>query len=68
MAKSRPGSRGAQPPGQGGSASGRQPLVPSTPLPGWLALVQIALLLGLPISLLLVARVILRRFFPELGY
>jgi len=30
--------------------------------------VQAALLLGIPLTLLLVARVILHRFFPGLGY
>ena len=68
MAKLKQGSRGAPRPGQGAPSSGRQPLVPTESLPGWLALAQIALLLGVPIALLLFARVILHRFFPGLGY
>ena len=48
--------------------SGRPGLIPADPLPGWKALLQVLLLLGIPITLLLLARVILRRFFPELGY
>jgi hypothetical protein len=31
-------------------------------------LVQALLLVGIPLALLLVAKVILKRFFPELGY
>jgi len=46
----------------------RPGLIPPDRLPGWLALVQIAILLGIPITLLLLARVVLRTWFPELGY
>lgn len=60
-------SAGATPPGQH-PPSGRPGLVPSDPLPGWKAVVQALLLLGTPLALLLVCRVILQRFFPELGY
>ena len=42
--------------------------MPSDPLPGSKALIQVLLLVGVPLALLLVARVILKRFFPELGY
>jgi hypothetical protein len=58
---------GFQRPGQPQPAS-RPSLIPAEPLPGWKALVQAALLLGIPLVLLLVARVILRKFFPGLGY
>ena len=59
--------QGATPPGQTAHA-GRPGLIPTDPLPGWKALVQAALLLGIPITLLLVAKVILRTYFPSLGY
>lgn len=48
--------------------AGRPGLVPADPLPVWKALVQVLVLLAIPITLLLVARIVLRRFFPELGY
>ncbi len=67
MAKNNRRQRGAQAPGQAQPAA-RATLVPSDPLPGWKALVQAAVLLGIPIGLLLIARLILRRFFPFLGY
>jgi len=54
-------------PGQS-QGPGRIPLHPADPLPGWKALMQAAILLGLPLTLLLVARLILRKFFPSLGY
>ena len=57
---------GAKPPGS--NPGGRPSLIPADPLPGWKALVQTALLLGIPIGLLLLAKVILRTYFPELGY
>ena len=47
---------------------GIQPLIPTDPLPGSKALMQAAILLGIPLTLLLVARLILRKFFPTLGY
>ena len=68
MSTNRSEKRGARPPGQGGQGPSRPSLVPADPLPVWKALMQAALLLGIPVALLLVARVILRRFFPELGY
>jgi len=61
----RPG--GANPPGQRPPA-GRPNLIPTDPLPGWKASVQVLLLLGIPLTLLFVAKVVLKRFFPELGY
>jgi hypothetical protein len=48
--------------------SGRPSLEPADPLPLRTALLQIVLLLGIPIGLLLFAKIILRAFFPELGY
>ena len=61
----RPG--GATPPGQQAQA-GRPSLLPADPLPGWKAAVQALLLLGIPLSLLFAAKLVLKRFFPELGY
>ena len=43
-------------------------LVPANPLSAREALFQVALLLGIPLVLLLVARILLRQFFPSLGY
>lgn len=43
-------------------------LVPANPLSGREALFQVVLLLGIPLALLLLARVFLRQFFPSLGY
>jgi len=60
--------RGARPPGQGGQGPSRPSLVPADRLPVWKAALQAALLLGIPLTLLLVARVIMQRFFPQLGY
>ena len=48
--------------------TGRPSLIPQDPLSGWQALIQALLLLGVPILLLLLAKVVLRNFFPELGY
>jgi hypothetical protein len=48
----------------GAGPSGRPPLEPADPLPLSTALIQVALLLGIPIVLLLLAKVILTRFFP----
>ena len=59
--------KGARPPGQQ-AAPARRSLEPSDPLPGWKAVVQVAILLGIPLTLLLIARVILRVYFPHLGY
>lgn len=58
---------GAPPPGRA-MPPGRPGLIPTDPLPGWKALVQAVFLLGIPLGLLLVAKVVLRTFFPELGY
>jgi ACR3 family arsenite efflux pump ArsB len=56
--------------GGGGPAQpvGRPGLIPAESLPVWKALVQVFILLGIPIALLVIARFILRRYFPELGY
>lgn len=48
--------------------SGRPPLEPEHPLPVRVALLQLALLIGVPLALLLALRPILRSYFPELGY
>ncbi len=58
---------GPRPPGQPQPAS-RPGLVPANPLPGWKALVQAIVLLGIPLTLLLLAKLVLRKFFPGLGY
>jgi len=42
--------------------------VPVDPLPGWKAALQAALLVGIPLTLLFVAKMVLRKYFPELGY
>lgn len=47
---------------------GRPSLEPADPLPLRTALLQVILLLGIPIGLLLFAKIILKTFFPELGY
>ena len=61
----RPG--GAIPPGQP-SHAGRPSLVPADPLPGWKAAVQALLLLGIPLTLLFAAKLVLRKYFPDFGY
>jgi hypothetical protein len=43
-------------------------LIPAHPLSARQALIQVALLVGIPLLLLLLFRYILHRFFPELGY
>jgi hypothetical protein len=43
-------------------------LIPANPLSPRLAFIQVALLVGVPLALLLLARLILRKFFPTLGY
>lgn len=52
----------------GGSGGGRPPLEPTDPLTVRTALIQATILLGLPLGLLLFAKVLLRAFFPDLGY
>ena len=51
-----------------GSVSSRPSLVPKEPLSGWVALVQVLVMLGIPLALLILAKLVLRSFFPELGY
>jgi hypothetical protein len=48
--------------------AGRPSLEPADPLPGWKAVVQSLLLVGIPLALLLIAKVILKTYYPELGY
>jgi hypothetical protein len=67
MARSQSAARRSKPAGRP-TPLGRPSLVPEDPLPGWKALLQALFLLGVPILLLLITRVILRGFFPELGY
>jgi hypothetical protein len=65
MAKNGPFQRS----GGGGAGSGGRPsLEPANPLSVRVAILQIVALLGIPIALLLFAKVILRTYFPELGY
>ncbi len=47
---------------------GRPSLEPANPLKASTAFLQAVILLGIPIGLLLFAKVILRMFFPQLGY
>lgn len=65
MAQMRGPGQGTNRPGQAGS---RPSLIPANPLPGWKALVQALVLLGIPLALLLLARIALRRLLPGLGY
>jgi len=58
---------GAPHPGHHAPA-GRQPLEPADPLPGWKAMVQALLLVGIPMVLLLIAKFVLKTYYPELGY
>ena len=67
MAKMNRRMGGATPPGQQ-VQGGRPPLVPVDPLPGWKAAIQAFMLLGIPLTLLFAAKLVLKRFFPELGY
>ncbi len=53
---------------RGGGPGGRPPLEPADPLPGSKAVFQVLLLLALPIGLLFLAKILLRAFYPELGY
>jgi len=54
--------------GKGGSAPGRPPLEPEHPLLARIALIQVALLIGIPVAFLLALKPLLRAYFPELGY
>jgi hypothetical protein len=48
--------------------AGRPPLEPEHPLSARMALLQVFLLVGVPVAALLILKVILRMYFPELGY
>jgi hypothetical protein len=48
----------------GAGPTGRPPLEPSDPLPLSTALIQVALLLGIPLVLLYLAKVVINQFFP----
>jgi len=67
MAKMNRRPSGANPPGQQ-PQGGRPSLIPADPLPGWNAAVEALLLVGIPLALLFAAKLVLKRFFPELGY
>jgi hypothetical protein len=54
--------------GKGGGQIARPSLEPANPLKARTAFMQAAILLGIPVGLLLFAKVILRMFFPQLGY
>jgi len=48
--------------------AGRPPLEPEHPLSAGMALFQVFLLVGVPVAALLILKVILRMYYPELGY
>ncbi|HEV8701616.1 MAG TPA: hypothetical protein VGV60_10140 [Candidatus Polarisedimenticolia bacterium] len=48
--------------------TGRPGLEPADPLPGWKAIVQSLMLIGIPLALLLIAKFVLKTYYPELGY
>jgi len=54
--------------GRGAGPSGRPPLEPEHPLPVRVALLQLALIIGVPLAFLLALKPLLRAYFPELGY
>jgi len=54
--------------GGGTGSGGRPPLEPADPLQVSTALIQAAFLLGIPVVLLLLAKVVLTRFFPGVAY
>jgi hypothetical protein len=43
-------------------------LIPSDPLPARVAILQVVLLFGIPLLLLALAKYLLHRYFPTLGY
>jgi len=43
-------------------------LIPQNPLSTRAAVIQVSLLIGVPLALLLLARYLLHRFLPSLGY
>lgn len=51
-----------------GPGAGRPGLVPANPLPVRKALLQVLVLLGIPLALLIIGKVLIRAWFPELGY
>jgi hypothetical protein len=67
MAKMNRRMSGATPPGQQ-SQGGRPSLTPADPLPGWKAAIQALILVGIPLTLLFAAKLVLKKLFPELGY
>ena len=51
-----------------GGTGSRPPLEPTDPLSTRTALIQVFLLLGIPLGILALGKVILSRYFPGLGY
>jgi len=51
-----------------GPGTGRPGLVPANPISAQRALLQVAVLLGIPLVLLIIGKVLIRAWFPELGY
>jgi hypothetical protein len=62
------GNRAAKGAAQGGKKEPTSELIPSNPLSTREAVIQIALLVGIPLILLLLAKALLHQFFPSLGY
>ena len=54
--------------GTGGAGPGRPGLVPARPLSVTKALLQVAVLLGIPLLVLIIGKVLIRAWFPGLGY
>jgi hypothetical protein len=52
----------------GGQSAGRPSLTPANPLSVTRALLQVAILLGIPLLLLVVGKFLVRAWFPGLGY
>lgn len=48
--------------------AGRPPLEPEHPMSVQLALFQVFLLVGVPVAALLILKMVLRAYFPDLGY
>ena len=65
---SRPGPMQGSPRGSAaGSGGGRPGLIPANPMPLSRAIIQVVLLLGIPLTILVLCKLALQRLFPELG-
>jgi hypothetical protein len=62
------GNRGTKGASQQGRKEPTSELIPSHPLSARDAVIQVVLLIGIPLILLLLAKVVLHQFFPSLGY